>query len=146
MTEINYTSTFPFRTCDIDLPDDPTGYLYILLSTKDTNRTYIGQCTRLKTRLNAHNKGGGSKGTRMLKYRPYCMAGYITGMTPNITKKQREGYELKWNQMCNELIRKQDFSIISRIKQGERIVSEYNASVMPEDYWVFIRTIEETAL
>ena len=54
---ISYADSFPYQTCDIQIPHGRTGYVYMLLSIRDTNRTYIGQGASLSDRLDKHNKG-----------------------------------------------------------------------------------------
>lgn len=36
-------NSFPYRICDISLPDVATGYVYMLVSLRHPNYSYIGQ-------------------------------------------------------------------------------------------------------
>ena len=145
MREINYTSTFPYRTCDIEIPSAKTGYVYMFFSVKDFNRTYVGQTKDIHKRLKQHNSGYGARGTAEKRYQPYALAGYICGMA-NIDRAGREHIEQDWKNYNNDLISHGDYSIMSRIKQGERVVAEYNSLKLPENQLLFVRTIEETVV
>eukprot|EP00957_Ditylum_brightwellii_P066472 5046553-Ditylum_brightwellii.AAC.1 len=73
---LEYPEVFPYRVCDIPLPSDNTGYVYFLISCRDTGRTYIGQTINISRRLTEHNSGYGADGTTNPIYRPYAVAGY----------------------------------------------------------------------
>ena len=138
---LDYTKAYPLRTCDIMLPTDRTGYVYILMSVRDTNRTYVGQSIDLKKRLRQHNSGAGAKGTANRRFRPYCVAGYICRMN-NLSKADRVGMESSWKHMNAGLLRMGDKDVMSRIAQGERLVQMYNEGKHPEDWLLFVQTIQ----
>ena len=89
-TNENHTTTrtlrqqvFPYRICDIQLPQCNTGYVYMLLSIKDQNFTYIGKTKNIRTRIRQHNSGIGSISTEPLHLRPYALFAYICGFDSN---------------------------------------------------------------
>ena len=94
---------FPFRICDIEIPDDNSGFVYCLLSTQDYNTTYIGQTFNLRRRLKEHNSGYGAKQTEAEIFRPWALAAFVCGF-----KKQREymlQFEKRWEKdstICEE--------------------------------------------
>ena len=54
-------STFPFLITDFTVPEDSSGYVYILISTKCYSYTYICKTTNMFAHLRTHNSGYGSK-------------------------------------------------------------------------------------
>ena len=72
-------NAFPFRICDIALPQCRTGFVYFLISVKQRSFTYIGQCKCLRQRLPQHNSGYGSESTAPAELRPYAIMAYICG-------------------------------------------------------------------
>ena len=75
--------TFPYRVCDVSLPQYNTEYVYMLLSIKDQNFTYIGKMNNIRTRIRQHNSGLGSISTEPLHLRPYALFAYICGFDSN---------------------------------------------------------------
>ena len=71
------TDTYPFRICDIQLTMVSSGYVYILVSLRHPNYTYIGTRKCIRTRLQMHNSGNGAIGTAPAYYlRPaICIIG-----------------------------------------------------------------------
>ena len=51
------TETFPYRICDIALPQCKSGFVYFLISVRTRNFTYIGECKCIISRLRNHNSG-----------------------------------------------------------------------------------------
>ena len=62
----------PFRVVDISLPNDTTGYVYLIASSKMPSFSYIGMCENITDRLEQHNRGNGSFGTS-LAARPFLL-------------------------------------------------------------------------
>lgn len=85
----------PFRSVDIELPQDATGYVYMLVSLNDRVSTYIGQTANLVRRLHAHNSGYGSSSTAHIDLRPWALMGYVTGFG-SATAQQRMSFEGMW--------------------------------------------------
>ena len=59
---LNYRS-FPFRICDISLPQSKTGFVYFLISVRNLDYTYIGECSFITKKLYHHISGYGSTST-----------------------------------------------------------------------------------
>ena len=72
-------SSFPYRIRDSALPQCNTGYVYMLMSIKDMNFTYIGKTKCIRNRIQKHNSGVGAVDTEPLHLRPYAMFAYICG-------------------------------------------------------------------
>ena len=85
---------FPFRVCDITLPQDRSGYCYILLSLKQKETIYIGQTLHLSTRLAQHNSGSGAKQTSPDHLRPWAILAYVAGFNGN--KQEMLSFETAW--------------------------------------------------
>ena len=60
---IDMAELYPYRVCDIALPLEETGFVYLLVSTTNFQRTYCGQSESIARRINEHNSGYGSVGT-----------------------------------------------------------------------------------
>ena len=135
-----YAESYPYRTCDIQLPSDSSGYVYFLVSVRDFDRDYIGQTQNISTRFAQHNSGRGAEGTADPYYRPYCVAAYICGLS-HMEKADREALEHRWKVYNRESIRNGRRSIDSRIDQGRRIVEEYNQDCHEEERIRLVKTI-----
>ena len=97
-------SSFPYRICDVILPQCNTGYVYMLLSMKDTNYTYIGKTLSIRRRIQEHNSGTGSTSTEPLHLRPYALFAYICGFDSN--KDLLSYIERVWKEKRNRMIRR----------------------------------------
>ena len=69
----------PFRPCDVSLPTDDNGYVYILVSTRNYKTTYIGKTLNISVRIDQHNRGEGAIQTRPIQYRPWAVLTYVAG-------------------------------------------------------------------
>ena len=58
-----YQSSFPYRLRDVYLPQDNTGFVYMLISVRSIDFVYIGKTKNLIERLRVHNSGCGSSST-----------------------------------------------------------------------------------
>ena len=85
---------WPFRLCDMSLPQCNTGFVYMLVSTSDCTFSYIGETNNMSARLNEHNSGYGSKTTCPLSLRPYALFAYVCGFDGD--KKLRCDFEKMW--------------------------------------------------
>ena len=74
---------FPYRICDISIPTDTSGYVYMLISIRKNDFVYIGKTKDLNERLRAHNSGHGSQTSQPLHLRPYSFYAYICGFNGN---------------------------------------------------------------
>ena len=76
-------TSFPFRMCDVSLPDCNTGYVYMLISVKDMSYAYYGKTNSICRRLMQHNSGFGSTSTEPIHLRPFALYAYICGFNGN---------------------------------------------------------------
>lgn len=60
---LDLDKTFPYKLCNVQLPNSNTGFVYLIVSTIDFDRCYVGETENITTRLIKHNSGHGSKGT-----------------------------------------------------------------------------------
>ncbi|HIB92148.1 TPA: GIY-YIG nuclease family protein, partial [Candidatus Poribacteria bacterium] len=74
---------FPFRICDIIVPQCNTGFVYMLVSIKVQTFCYIGETNNIHVHLNQHNSGYGSQTTCLLSLRPYALFAYVCGFEGN---------------------------------------------------------------
>ena len=44
---VDLADTSPFRVCDINLPSSETGYVYLIVSTVNLDRSYIGETSHI---------------------------------------------------------------------------------------------------
>ena len=94
---------YPFRICDISLPNSRTGFVYFLISVKDRSFTYIGSTICILERLPQHNSGYGSFETCPNNLRPYGIMAYICGNKLD-NKDFRLYLERKWKMHRDSLI------------------------------------------
>ena len=76
-------SNYPYRITDISLPNDTSGYVYMIISLRCNDFVYIGKTKDLNQRLRAHQSGNGSYTTQPEHLRPYCYFAYICGFDGN---------------------------------------------------------------
>ncbi len=147
-TVISFPSMYPYRISDISLPSDSTGFVYMLVTVKDCSRTYVRQTENISKRLYQHNKGWGAVGTADPQYRPYAVAAYICGMG-HMNPVEHEGIKTKWK-VYNRAIMQSSRGrndAMDRIKQGCRIVVEYNEDQLYEEMFIrFVITINKSSV
>ena len=91
-------SRFPFRICDISLPQDKTGSVYFLMSQKDTSYVHIGSTLRLRTTISKYNTGGYASGTDIAMHlRTFVLISYICGF-----RKERQMIEYTKDQWIDQ--------------------------------------------
>lgn len=95
-------SSYPFRVRDICLPQDNTGYVYMLISVRTRDFVYIGKTKSLQQRLRAHNSGNGSVSTEPSHLRPYALFAYICGFDGN--NNLMYYVEQKWKEVRDRLV------------------------------------------
>ena len=102
-------TSFPYRIADVVLPQCNTGYVYMLISLRHPNFTYIGTTLCLRNRLQAHNCGHGAAETTPMYLRPFALFAYICGFNDNCSidnkKSLRYTIEKKWKEKRDWLIR-----------------------------------------
>ena len=73
-------SRFPFRICDVSLPQDQTGSVYFSMSQKYTSYVHIGSTLCLRTTPRKYNASGYATGTdTAMHLRPFVLIDYICG-------------------------------------------------------------------
>ena len=117
---------YPFRICDISLPQCQTGYVYILMSLQQRKYVYIGQTKCLRRRIQEHNSGYGSSSTESPLLRPFAILAYICGFDNN--RELREHAERKWKQIRNSMVRSgvDDPRLIARA--GQQVINEIDCN------------------
>ena len=126
--------TFPYRICDIELPQCNTGYVYMLISMKDKGFSYIGKTLSLRSRIQQHNSGFGSMSTEPLHLRPYALFAYICGF--NRRNDLLFYIELAWKEKRDQLIRNGVNDLKAWAHCSSEIISqldEENFGVNPSD-------------
>ena len=102
-------ASFPYRIADVVLPQCNTGYVYMLISLRHPNYTYIGTTLCLRNRLQAHNCGRGAAETTPMYLRPFALFAYICGFNDDCCiknkKSLRYSIEKKWKEKRDWLIR-----------------------------------------
>jgi len=98
-------SIHPFHQVDIELPQDGSGYVYILVSVKDRESTYIGQTTHLVRRLKQHNSGFGAHQTADEALRPWALLAFVSGF--DRCTRTRLAFESSWQRKRDITIRNQ---------------------------------------
>ena len=93
---INAPEFYPFRMCDLELPTDNSGFVYLLISLQDRTTTYIGKTTGLAKRLSSHNSAYGktkqTSANPLLK--PWAYYGVVCGFQGNDSEMKR--IESRW--------------------------------------------------
>ena len=95
----------PLRRIDIDIPQDTSGFVYLLVSLKDRKSTYVGETKNMILRLKQHNSGFGAKSTSNPSLRPWALMGYIVGFEGKSPGLNRKYYEKCWQQRLGKLTR-----------------------------------------
>ena len=94
---------YPFRICDVGLPQCNTGFVYMLSAIKRQTYSYIGETNCLRDRLKQHNSGFGSSSTAPSYLRPFAVMAYICGF--NGERNLRRFIEQKWKERRDCLVR-----------------------------------------
>ena len=95
-------SSYPFQIKDVPLPVCNTGFVYMIISTKDHTKNYIGQTFTLGKRLYEHNSGYGAEFTSDIQYRPWFLFMYVCGF--NKDRKFMLSFERKWQRKRNKKV------------------------------------------
>jgi len=126
--------SFPYQIRDMSLPQCNTGYIYMLISIKDTSFSYIGKTYSIRRRIQQHNSGVGSVSTEPLHLRPYALFAYICRFE---SKKDILFYmDQVWKEHRDQLRRNEVNDIKAWARCGAEIieeVNEENVGVKPTD-------------
>ena len=124
---ISYTA-HPFSPEDIELPHTTSGFVYLLISLKDSNTTYVGETFNLRRRLKEHNEGYGSKQTLSPNLRPWGLYAYISGYQGN--KDLMMSNEGQWSGMSRRY--NMPYRPQNMLRYGKTIVSHHNNNNLPK--------------
>ena len=89
-------SIHPFRAKDVPIPTDTTGYVYILVSKRCPDVTYIGETKDLSTRMQAHYRGHASRQTSLENLRPWGLLAFVAGFQHDPAGCKRKAFESQW--------------------------------------------------
>ena len=121
---VMHTDTFPYRICDMSLPQCNTGYVYMLISLVDQSFVYIGMTTCIRKRVQQHNSGVGAVSTEPLHLRPYALFAYICGF--DLRKDLMSYVEHAWKVKRDHLVRDGVNSPMAWAQVGAQIVTEFD--------------------
>ena len=85
---INPTTNYPYRICDLPLPQCNTGFVYMLMSIRRKTYTYIGETDNIRQRIKQHNSGHGSQSTEPSFLCPFAVIAYICGFNGERTLRR----------------------------------------------------------
>lgn len=112
----------PFCVCDIPLPDCNTGFVYMLVSTKDKSYAYIGKTVSIRRRLEQHNSGYGAASTSPSNLHPFGVFALICGFEGN--KDLRCCVERQWKLKRDSLRRNGILCLKQWALAGDEVISE----------------------
>ncbi len=95
-------SQHPFRPTDNPLPQDASGFCYILVSLQDSRTVYIGETGYLSHQLAQHNSGSGAVQTAPARLRPWALLAYVCGFNYDID--ERKHFETLWENEHDRII------------------------------------------
>jgi hypothetical protein len=76
---VDIAKFYPFRACDLPIPTDQSGVVYIIISKRDEKTTYIGQTKHLNKCIIQHNMMYGSQQTADPTLQPWALLANICG-------------------------------------------------------------------
>ena len=79
-TTLRHAEHYPFLPRDAPIPNDNTGYVYLLLSHSNPHFSYISQTKNLVQQIGNHKSGNGSFGTADPANCPFILAVFISGI------------------------------------------------------------------
>jgi predicted GIY-YIG superfamily endonuclease len=92
---LDIVENYPFRPIDVQLPQDNSGFVYILVSRKQLEVTYIGETKNLAARFDTHNRGAGAATTTDPHLRPWGILAYVCGFE-GCPRAARQYFETLW--------------------------------------------------
>ena len=113
---INYPENHPFSLRTGHVPTYSTGSVYMLVSWRYGNFSYIWETQSFNQRLCNHQSEHGAVGTSRPEDRPFCPAGYITCGDRLEDVHLRLYLESWWRNHRNNLM---DDDIFNILAQGE---------------------------
>ena len=125
-------NNFPYRICDVSLPQCKTGFVYFLISVRTRDYTYIGECNCIISRLYQHNSGYGSTSTTPINRRPFAIIGYICGFNGDNRDLRRE-IERKWKEKRDYLITEGIDDTRTWVRSGKNVISELDSNMYQKE-------------
>jgi hypothetical protein len=141
---LDLDDVFPYKLCNVTIPDSNSGFVYMLISVISSERIYVGQTENLGIRLVQHNSGYGSSGTAPPAYLPYAPAAYLTNMS-HLNQSGRMMLEAKWQKLNERSLEKGEANVHNLIQNGRRVMDEYNIDASPENHLRFVICIKRTS-
>jgi len=95
---IDIPNHYPLRPIDHGLPDNSSGFSYLLTSIQKHyfgKATYIGQCANLNKRYKEHRDGTATRQTADPEMRPWVLLAYVSGFE-GCSKSARQQFESLW--------------------------------------------------
>ncbi len=92
----------PFQPIDIQLPQEGSGYCYIIVLLQDMGTTYIGQALSLVNWLNQHNQGISSLQTSDPRLHPWSLISFVCGFDGNHEMMRR--FEIDWQRRWEHML------------------------------------------
>lgn len=86
----------PYHPKDISIPTDNMGFVYLLISLRAPDVTYIGSTINITKRLRQHNSGIGAFSTQNLLLRPWALIAFVTGFQGSDLFQQQQNFERLW--------------------------------------------------
>lgn len=142
---IDIEHNYPYKLCNVTLPNSESGFVYMIVSTVDLDRCYVGETQNITLRMVKHNSGNGSKGSAPIEFLPYAPAAFLTNMA-HLTRKQRKSLEKEWQRMNSYSIQQGLGDLESRIENGRRVMISYNQTASPENRIRMVRCIHKVSV
>jgi hypothetical protein len=118
----DYHRVYPFRFKDMLIPTEMVGYVYMVISKRDANFTYIGESHNISQRFNQHNKGhAASSDATPTDLHPYALTGLISSL--GLVRSVRLALEQKWRVLRNQSNCNSPYAIV---KLGELVAQQHN--------------------
>jgi GIY-YIG catalytic domain len=112
----------PYRACHVEIPFNNGGFAYMLVSIKNPQVTYIGQCKNLYRRFEQHNSGKGGKTTNQTLLRPWGLLSYVAGFQGQLHLQLR--FENQWQNRRNLLTSMRAVSVMEQSQLGLSLLRE----------------------
>ena len=114
-----------YRPRDVPIPNDNTGQVYILVSTRDNSFVYIGSTFNLSFRFKQHNSGCGAEQTSSISLRPWALLAYVCGFNGNENKFRL--FENKWIEAKQRLLsdKTRQASVEAIVRLAKEIIVQY---------------------
>ena len=120
-------NAFPFCVRDVALPQCRTGFVYMLLSLKDSSFAYIGETICIRERIISHNSGYGTiHGENISHLRPFALIAFICGFEGNT--EMRKHIRSKWEDKHHNLRCDGVTSPMEWAKCGSSVISDNDMS------------------